>query len=1567
MRKIIASFLIICLIFNTFNLKSEAIASDTLEIGEYVNLGNYNSQVIKWRVIHKEDINGDGKSEYMLLSDKTLSIKNLDGAESGTFSQLSNVAAISDDREKFGSNNWEFSNIREWLNSEKEVNWTGAIPSSESFWDSKNGYENELGFLNGFTEAEKRLIQPVMHKTLITKFDGEELEKDGGTADHTINLGTIDLAISNYDDSIYKNIKDKVFLLSLKEAHDYIYSESKLGAEYLAAYPTTEAVNNSEYKDALINESVKWNTWTRTPRTDTSNSFRYIDINGNVKDSSTSGLNGVRPAIYISSNINKLSGDGTEGSPFNLNNNDTLINKTEEVKVGEYFEIGRYNDENIKWKVINKDEVGLMLISDKVISFNMFDAKGDGAGNRTLYGSNNYKESNLFNWLNSSWDRANYKGKNAPTADRSKTGKNGYDKKSGFLRFFTEEEKNILKEVKVKSVLAAEELGNFLGGKEAFNYNGTVSDITLSTNYNSAKYEILKSKVNLPSLYEAQKYLPEVNSELGKATKRARANSNTNLTEASAYWLRTPVTNDAGGVVNISSAGKIDDAKAFDDEVGVRPIIYLDYGVKILGEGTELDPYYVQTNKIGAYYKLGNYNTQDILWRNINVDGDSLMLVSDKIISIKPFDANGELSENNERKISGSNNWENSNIRRWLNSKDDPVNYIYGNSPTDSNVYNGLNNYEAEKGFLASFSDREANIIFNKEYKSILPSVEKSQKDGGNQIYIKDPRIGNLNKNYSDAYFKYLTDKVRLLSTKEVYNYIYKNRSILGYDYYMAKPTADAITKSEFTTGILESSYWHYWLRTPNAFNSNEVRVMGVNKYNNNETDAYRGTRGVRPVINIDKSINFKGDGSILNPFTLVANKVSEVKIGEHIMLNNEKLYILESLNDGKAQLKLLEDNSITEISPNLLVEGLGTSDNPYRVTQYAIPTFEIESPENDTTVIGNLAVTLSVDYNLSGKQLYVKASVNGGSDVTVNKSSVISTGYKVKLSSAELNEISIPNIGANKVKIWIEDEDGNQSSKREITVNKINENLAISNVKVEVKEGVIKIIPVLSNHSYVADKGYKYEYRINSGELTTVDWSRDNELRILDNKYNAIYDIYYKVYIKDNFDRVVSRESSGTLSYTMKAANPEKIDVNVFDGSVIVNISNNTLNDSLPQHKVIVLDEDDSEVFTSAFDTSVKVYINSLENAKLYKIKTITKTTVGSQAENDEILWLENFIMTSENNPPTISEYKINYGDKVTSDRNVAVGLIATDNVTETKNLKVMFYIKTYETAGSGYRQIGRTDFWGYDADEGTWKKNHIGDYQRYYAGLDLGSEYGKKIIYVKVLDESQNFSEEDSEIVYKSKEKYIPIIDTGDGNNQVDNGYSKDNSGKYKESEGYYLSYENSVKFDVNIKNSVAVSYSYDGIEWSPWEAVEEGDLKASITLLGTDGLKTIFVKTKNDEGLESDITMMYYMVDKTAPKVDIKTLSSTYIADSGKIDLILMMEDTVSKDLYYELFIEDAKGAIVNTSIGSKYTSTSKGNTKIEKNVSGLPKGNLTVNLIVKDELGNKSMKRLSIWSK
>ena len=65
-----------------------------------------------------------------------------------------------------GSSSWVQSDLRIWLNSDKEnVVYDGIGPVAGAMCNIKNGYASEAGFLTGFTAQEREAILPTEHRT----------------------------------------------------------------------------------------------------------------------------------------------------------------------------------------------------------------------------------------------------------------------------------------------------------------------------------------------------------------------------------------------------------------------------------------------------------------------------------------------------------------------------------------------------------------------------------------------------------------------------------------------------------------------------------------------------------------------------------------------------------------------------------------------------------------------------------------------------------------------------------------------------------------------------------------------------------------------------------------------------------------------------------------------------------------------------------------------------------------------------------------------------------------------------------------------------------------------------------------------------------------------------------------------------------------------------------------------------------------------------------------------------------------------------------------------------------
>jgi hypothetical protein len=250
------------------------------------------------------------------------------------------------------------------------------------------------------------------------------------------------------------------------------------------------------------------------------------------------------------------------------------------------------------------------------------------------------------------------------------------------------------------------------------------------------------------------------------------------------------------------------------------------------------------------------YNGTPIIFRVIDKNhtgypSNSVTLITDKIISIKGFDAKEASNADTSRANYGSNRYRTSNVRQWLNSQgaasawwaaqnltDGTANTNNKDaSPTTANMatYNG---YDTEKGFLANFSSELRAALLD----TTLETAKNTVTDGGTSESVTDKiflasetevGLGNENSIAEGTAFAYFADAT----------------SRLGY------PTAQAVSNSNYTsTSIATDKACHWWLRTPYASNSCSVRLV----YTSGALFSHYacgGINGVRPLCNLKSEI----------------------------------------------------------------------------------------------------------------------------------------------------------------------------------------------------------------------------------------------------------------------------------------------------------------------------------------------------------------------------------------------------------------------------------------------------------------------------------------------------------------------------------------------------------------------------------------------------------------------------------------------------------------------------------------------------------------------------------------
>lgn len=271
---------ILCSAFFLVNyLRNQSVP--TVAVGDTVTFGTYLDEPIKWRVLKLSDDN----RQAVLIAADVLTMKAYDAAEGGKYNWYDSTdywsresAADTDLSLQVlvrGSNIWSSSNIRTWLNCADEVvDYADQAPLASAMAERKNGYQNEAGFLHGFTEEELSAIVAVENTTQSNPlFDADTV-----------------------------TTTDRVYLLSLEELQ--WFDDARISK---FALPTQAAVEQDEsnwylldYNDFHIEECA-W--WLREPVAGTSSKC-YLVGNGYTEEllrQENAGLEGfgIRPALTV--------------------------------------------------------------------------------------------------------------------------------------------------------------------------------------------------------------------------------------------------------------------------------------------------------------------------------------------------------------------------------------------------------------------------------------------------------------------------------------------------------------------------------------------------------------------------------------------------------------------------------------------------------------------------------------------------------------------------------------------------------------------------------------------------------------------------------------------------------------------------------------------------------------------------------------------------------------------------------------------------------------------------------------------------------------------------------------------------------------------------------------------------------------------------------------------------------------------------------------------------------------------------------------------------------------------
>ncbi len=330
----------------------------------------------------------------------------------------------------------------------------------------------------------------------------------------------------------------------------------------------------------------------------------------------------------------------------------------------------------------------------------------------------------------------------------------------------------------------------------------------------------------------------------------------------------------------------------------ITRIVIVIFAVTILISTTSAYADVVQPIKemqIGDYFILGKYNEEPIVWRYVADDESGKVIVSDKILCLKPF---------------GENNfWEESFPRAWLNSdvaegKKEwswAVNY-------NKHVIESAQIPTDEKGFLneSNFSKKERKVFKPVTQWTMLPLNHLDlATNGETEVYnaLKEYRQGSP---MNDGYFKFydieelpeayhgaaheVTDTVFLMDEMQIYN-MWKNlgevKAVLGED-----------CDSLFTK---LSEYNDYFLRTASKDELGCTSLGEDGEYMHLSCYYYGG---IRPAFYLDEdnAVILSGSGTAEEPYIMTGKEIEVYTNGTKAEMSDQA-----TIKDGIVMLPVKE------------------------------------------------------------------------------------------------------------------------------------------------------------------------------------------------------------------------------------------------------------------------------------------------------------------------------------------------------------------------------------------------------------------------------------------------------------------------------------------------------------------------------------------------------------------------------------------------------------------------------------------------------------------------------------
>ncbi|MBD5117635.1 MAG: fibronectin type III domain-containing protein [Clostridiales bacterium] len=458
----------------------------------------------------------------------------------------------------------------------------------------------------------------------------------------------------------------------------------------------------------------------------------------------------------------------------------------------------------------------------------------------------------------------------------------------------------------------------------------------------------------------------------------------------------------------------------------------------------------LSTLAVGALIKdTGTlYNGKPIVWKiadknHAGYPANSVTLITERIISLKCFDAIESGNTDSNRRSYGNNRWIFSNVRQWLNSQAAAGKWYSAQHsadapPTKANSA-GYNGYDTKPGFLAGFSASFLAALLDTTH-----TVGKASVDGGGTETCTDKIFFATCTEVGLTGDATCGTKLALFSD---------NNSRL------AKPTAEAVSESDYTNSSFNAnSNWYWWLADAYASDSYGVRSV----YSSgalSDASAYYGYWGVRPLCNLKSEILVSDTTDSDGAYTIIWNRAPSAPGSINVpaqVLSEQNVTVTWGVStdeDGSVSGYTLErkvnDESWAQIYKGINRTYTDTAGATWQTVAYRVKAYDNAGADSEYTtsparaVVHNTPPAISgTNTNLGEKtgafaQAYTVTDIDGGQtltvtekiDDTVKRSHTVTSGQEYSFNVTAEEWVKLSN-GSHTLTITADDGTGGTATR---------------------------------------------------------------------------------------------------------------------------------------------------------------------------------------------------------------------------------------------------------------------------------------------------------------------------------------------------------------------------------------------------------------------------------------------------------------------------------------------------------------------------------------------------------